>query len=171
MTRFVRISGLASLMLLCWSASAQGFGWLFPHRSYYYAPVGVAYHYPAYVVPACYTAPVHAPKYAVPRSAPPSQTGEPPLESGSGKPTVTESRSHGAKYASAKAKDDRCRVGFWNITGKDVTIVVDGKSRSLARNQAVTMELARTFTWQIDGRQRDERVPDGQTTLDIILRP
>jgi hypothetical protein len=167
--RSVRIFGLAGLMLLALSTSAQAWGWRFFYHSGYYGPVGVAYYYPVYQIPACYSTPVLPTQYAVPKSAPASQsqTGEPPLNTG--KPSVTEQRSHSAKFASAK--DDRCRVGFWNITGREVTIVVNGQSRSLARNQSLTLELARTFNWQMDGRQNSESVPDGQSTFDIVLRP
>ena len=85
MARFIRISGLAALMLICCSASAQAFGWRwFPYRTCYYAPVRVVYYYPAYVVPACPTIPVMP--YATPKSAPPSQSGsqtdEPPTDAG-----------------------------------------------------------------------------------------
>jgi hypothetical protein len=165
MARFIGISGLAALVCFC-SASAQAYGWgWFPYRTSYYAPFRVVYYYPAYVVPACPAIPVMP--YAAPKSAPPSQTGEPPTDAT--KPKVTESRSHGVKYAAAK--DNRCRVGFWNITGRDVTILVEGQSRSLARNQSLTLELARTFQWQLDGRQQAERIPDGQGTYEIVLRP
>jgi len=176
MARFARICGLAALMLLCGAASAHAWGWRwFGYRSHYWAPVRVVY-YPAVVVPTCYPVTAPAPAqimpYATPKAAPPSQqeTSEPPLgSSGSSKPKITESRSQGGKYATAT--NDRCRVGFWNITSRDVIILVDGQSRSLARNQNMTLELARVFSWQIDGRQRAERVPDGQTTYDIVLRP
>ena len=166
MMRMIRISVLSVLVLFCSSASAQAWRW-FGWRSYYYAPV---YYYPAYMVPACPTIP---PQYATPKPAPASETSEPPLDTS--KPKVTESRTHGAKYVAAKApknaKDDRCRVGFWNITGRNVTILIDGQSRSLARNQSLTLELARTFNWQMDGRQQAERIPDGQGTHEIVLRP
>ena len=171
MARFVRICVLAALMLLCGTTSAHGWGWRwFGYRTHFWAPVRVVY-YPAVVAPTCYPVAAPAPvmPYAMPKAAPPSQqeTSEPPL--GSSKPKITESRSHGGKYATAT--NDRCRVGFWNITGRDVIILVDGQSRSLARNQNMTLELARVFSWQIDGRQQAERVPDGQTTYDIVLRP
>ena len=52
-----------------------------------------------------------------------------------------------------------------------MTILIDGQSRSLARNQSLTLELARTFNWQMDGRQQAERIPDGQGTHEIVLRP
>jgi hypothetical protein len=165
MSRFVRNSGLAALVLLCVSASAHGFGWrLFPFRSHYYAPVA---YYPAYFVPTCQSAPIPVNPYAAPRSAPASQSGEPPVDAS--KPKVTESRTHGAKFASAK--DDRIRVGFWNITGRDVTILVDGQSRALARNQSITLDLGRSFNWQFEGRQQAEQIPQGQTTFEVVLRP
>jgi hypothetical protein len=66
----------------------------------------------------------------------------------------------------------RAKVGFWNITGADVTLTVDGQQRKLPKDRAVTLELGRTFVWQLDGRSpRLERVPDDQTVFEVILRP
>src|SRR5260370_3620431 len=98
MGRFVRISGMAALTLLCCSTAAHGWRF-FGFRACYYAPVRMVY-YPAFVVPTCYPAPVPMPQYAMPQAAPASQTGEPPLDTS--KPTVIESRSQGGKYTAAK---------------------------------------------------------------------
>jgi len=66
----------------------------------------------------------------------------------------------------------RAKVGFWNITGADVTLTIDGQQRKLPKDRALTLELGRTFVWQVEGRgPRLERVPDEQNVFEVILRP
>jgi hypothetical protein len=87
-------------------------------------------------------------------------------------PTVFEARS-GARAAQApEVSQERCKVGFWNVTGQDVTLTIDGKSRMLAKHRAVTVDIGREFTWQITGREpRHERVPLETNVFEVILRP
>jgi hypothetical protein len=66
---------------------------------------------------------------------------------------------------------DRCRVGFWNMSGRDVTLVVDGQARLLPRNRLLTLDLARTFAWQIDQQPRHtERVAEDRATYEVVIR-
>ncbi len=66
---------------------------------------------------------------------------------------------------------DRCRVGFWNLTGRDLALVVDGKSHPLARDRALTLDLNRVFGWQIDGNgPRSELVAEDQSTHEVVVR-
>jgi hypothetical protein len=141
-------------------------------------------YYPVYPAPA-YWLPAHPPclppmppasPYAQPRPAPPSGTTEPslqsPLERG---PKVMESRWSG-EVKTAKAEDKApaglCRVGFWNITGRDVSLIIDGQTHRIPRDRALTLNLARKFIWQLDQRApRTEVVPDSQGTLELVLRP
>jgi hypothetical protein len=148
----------------------------------YLAPAPVACPVPAVVALApVATTPAPLPAYAVPTPAPPSstppvQTREPPLQPGAGPgPKVTESRSAGgsqpATVEAKKADTGRYRVGFWNVTGRDLTLTVDGQSRVLPRNQSVTLTLGRQFTWQVDQRAPlAEDVPAGRSTLEIVIR-
>jgi hypothetical protein len=177
---------------------ADAFGWRSSHTVSYY-PVfytyPVVYSYPACPVPVIAAPVMTAPTtpYAVPRAAPPSprESAEPPTSSSKKQaPTINEMRSNSgtahpltptplpqgergrgegaSKYPSV---DDRCRVGFWNVSGRDVTIKVNGESRRLPRNRAVTLELPRDFVWQLEDREvRREQVPSGQPTFEIILR-
>jgi hypothetical protein len=104
----------------------------------------------------------------VPRSP---TTAEPPTFQKRA-PTVFEARSGARTAQAAEVSEDRCKVGFWNITGQDVTLTIDGKSRMLAKDRAVTIDLGRDFTWQITGREpRHERVPQETNVLEVILRP
>ena len=109
-------------------------------------------------------APTALPK---PKAAP--TTKEPPLRA----PTITESRSTGGVMPAqtADVPPGRAKVGFWNVTGADVILTVDGQQRKLPKDRAVTLELGRTFVWQLDGRgPRAERVPDGENLFEVILR-
>jgi hypothetical protein len=57
------------------------------------------------------------------------------------------------------------------VTGRDLTLTVDGQARLLPRNQSVTLTLGRQFTWQVDQRAPlTEGVPAGRNTLEIVIR-
>lgn len=87
-------------------------------------------------------------------------------------PTVFEARSGTRTAQAAEVSQDRCKVGFWNVTRQDVTLTIDGKSRMLAKDRAVTVDIGREFTWQITGRElRQERVPPETKVFEVILRP
>ena len=116
-------------------------------------------------LPPSWPAPTALPK---PKAAP--TTKEPPLRA----PTITESRSTGGVMPAQAAgvAPGRAKVGFWNITGADVTLTIDGQQRKLPKDRALTLELGRTFVWQVEGRgPRLERVPDEQNVFEVILRP
>ena len=156
-----------------------------------YAVPMLTYAYPATVRPAYPQVVPLAPAQAqtplaVPRPAPPSQTVEPPASEKKAEtparpistpapekkaPQVVESRSMGGAGAAEPAKD-RCRVGFWNATGKEVTLTVDGKAHTLPRDRAVTLELDRQFVWQADqGPAQAVQVPGERSAHEIVLRP
>jgi hypothetical protein len=111
-----------------------------------------------------------AKKLAQPMAAPPSSTQEPPLQSSGGRPRISTSRALGGAETTP-VSGDRCRVGFWNLTGRDIVVNVAGKSWTLTKNQTATFDLGREFSWQIAGRaQHLERVPDGQATYEVVVR-
>jgi hypothetical protein len=137
----------------CWPMPPinSGYSWSMP---YYADPRGVR------VIPlgnACEPAP--------PPPAPP-QTKEPPLQKQPGlKPPIINSTR------SLSGTRERCSVGFWNLTGRDVTLTIDGKSFALAKNRKITMELEHQFSWQSDnGSQQIERVPESQATYEVVVR-
>jgi hypothetical protein len=186
---------VAVLLGLATSDTLQGsFGghpWLGGSRytpSYYYPVPAVPYYYytpaPLYVGPGPYCpgpavqlVPMYAPNYAKPTPAPPSQTKEPPLgKSGSMAPTVIESRAFAVnditpmKTADAGVKDV-CKVGFWNVSGADVKLIVDGKTHVIPTNRSLTLTLNRQFTYQINARApQAERVSDAKTEHEIVIR-
>lgn len=167
---------VAALVFLL-NTRAQSYGWCAPPYAVHYYPVyRVAYYYPA----TCWPVPVYCPPvvpiaaypvpspYAQPRPAPPSGTPEPPLEKSEQRaPKVSESR-----YGSNKADTaEKLRVGFWNLTGRDVTLLIEGQKHTLPRNRAITLTLTRKFTWRLDdGDMRTENVPRDQGTFEVLLR-
>lgn len=111
---------------------------------------------------------------ARPTPAPPSQSPEPPMNKAVSNefkaPIIVTTHSQGDSPAPPLRKD-RCRVGFWNLTGRDVTLTVDGKAWTLQRDRATTVELDRQFTWQSDNQsQRNVIVPEGQSTFEVVIR-
>ena len=84
------------------------------------------------------------------------------------------SRTRGGLYPAqaTEAAPGRCKVGFWNITGRDLTLTINGQARTLPKDRAVTVELERNFVWQITGRDpHSERVPEEMSVFEVILRP
>ena len=147
-----------------------------PVWCYYYVPAPP----PCWAYPAAPSAPRMPPaalpqvkSLAEPMPAPMSKTAEPPLDTQRA-PSITESRSFGS-VTQAQATDvtpGRCKVGFWNITGGDVTLTIDGQARTVPKDRAVTFTLNRDFVWQLPGRTpQTERVPDVQSSFEVILRP
>jgi hypothetical protein len=147
--------------------------------SWYASPSYVAPSYwalPYYCVPTPHIVPVpdavRVPN-ARPTAAPPSQSAEPPLNrsatEGMKAPVII--ANHAQPNARAPLLKDRCRVGFWNLTGRDVTLTVDGKTWTLPRDRATTLDLDRQFTWHADQQtQRNVSVPDGQSTFEVVIR-
>jgi hypothetical protein len=201
MPRFARAGLLAALLLAPLARPAHGSpgGWVYStayyyptyYRVYYSAPVTVSYYAPSWsvyaVAPPVVCAPAvtvsvpapvtvsPAPVYAVPTAAPPSQTAEPPARVGAVPPAprVMESRSGAAdKLGKTEAAGaGRVRVGFWNVSGRDLVLTIDGRPYTLPRNRNLTLDLGRTFSWRVDSRAtQNETVSEGSPTLEIVLR-
>ncbi len=175
--------------LLVTNASAYDcFAPVYYYPSYYY-PVGVYYPvWESYSFAPVYTQPYYCPVvypeaapvtpiYATPQPAPPSKKKKSATKqvSRTEPPRITESRS----FRKATEMMNRAiagpqgtvQVGFWNITGRDVVLQADGQSRRVARNQAVTLRLRRSFDWQIDDESlRHVDVPSGKKTYEIVIR-
>jgi hypothetical protein len=167
------------LVLLAPPAQAEWVGWSYAYYGpVYYVPV--YYYYPAYPVcvpvaptsrPAVTPQPAPAAKKA-PGRLPAPTTKEPPVMGNLQKkgPVIIESRSGGTTLPERKSTE-RCKVGFWNLTGRNVTLTVDGQQQLLPKDRAVTLELTRSFVWQIDQRETvTERVPPDEAFHEVILR-
>jgi hypothetical protein len=165
------------------ASSANAFGsrlgpWRSPATvSYYYA---VPYYYYCPPLPMVIPVPDARSGYAIPTPAPPSSTPEPPLQKAPAKavtdprlPVIVVSHALGGSHVAGAAPlpKDCCRVGFWNLSGRDVTLVINGKAWNLSKNRAVTLDLDRQFAWQIQGgTQHVERVPQGQSAHEVLIR-
>lgn len=148
----------------------SGYSW----SAYYYVPMQMYYYPPVTVVPVVPVVPISGQRiiYANPLPAGPSQTGEPPVappmppakvSGGLRTPTIVTSRS--------QTGGAQVRVGFWNLSGRDVTLTVEGKSWTLPKDRAITLDMERTFAWQIDQRmQRVERIAEAETTHEVVIR-
>jgi hypothetical protein len=197
MPGFVRAGLPAALLLAALAGPAHAFGgrWAYaasyPYPVYYpvrysvpavatvsyYAPAWQVYAVPAPVVCAPGAAvPVTVPAgplYAVPTPAPPSQTVEPPPAKTGAGPAVTEARAGAVlkTVAAASTGKARVQVGFWNVSGRDLTLTIDGQPYALPRNRSITLDLGRQFTWRIDRRApQSENIAEGNSTLEIVLR-
>ncbi len=117
--------------------------------------------------------------YAIPRPAPPSDTpvvperlrpkpSRPPRVTESPYPSDEKSRP---RNASRKSRRDRCRIGFWNVSNRDLTVQVNGRARRLARGRGMTLRLKRQFVWRIVGSTpHEESVPADKATMEIVIR-
>lgn len=177
---------LAAFGLLLLSPLAAEANWLRNRNAsttttYYYTPavvyvpvvpVFVALPIPICPPPTAAASPAPAPRiYATPTPAPSAAPpgGQPP-------PGVGESRSFYDAYGVAVREEstrtpEHVTIGFWNHSGKDMVLKVDGQPRTLARGQSVLLTLPRQFVWQIDERQpQNETVPAGQAGVDVVIR-
>lgn len=147
---------LLALILCGTTAHAQSYVtyWWTPGvvYSYYYAP-------PAYY--SCTPAPMIVP-------VPDAKKAEvPPRKDAAGErmPKITAAHSLGMDPSKT------CRVGFWNLTGREVTLTIEGKSWTLPKNQVLNFQMERNFTWQVNGQlQHIERVPDGQASYEVLVK-
>ncbi len=136
--------------------------------------------------PACVAPASPLPAFAAPAPAPPSGSPEPPLAKPSGppmppaQPSAYQAASPAAGARSydtyplavrGAATGERCSVSFWNLTGRDVVLRVEGRTQVLPRGQSLTRELPRSFAWQVDGgEQRTEQVSAKDGGLEVVLR-
>lgn len=183
---------VAGIVLLILPTLAHGWWrWGVFHRGGYYRTAYYGSYYGGLYYPDSYFPVTYAPSHAVypaacgaslpvavapathatPRAAPPSQTDEPPTASTKKGPTITESRSLGGTYPAMDEKAGTLQVGFWNITGKDVNLKVNGQSHVVPRNRTLNLRLDRNFTWQAGNSEaKQEQVADKQTAHEVILR-
>jgi hypothetical protein len=119
--------------------------------------------------------------YATPKAAPPSSglvAGEPPraVVTPPGNPSVGESRSYYEAFPVAvndpgRRLGERCSIEFFNLTDKDLAMKIDGQPRTLARGRSLSLDLARRFTWQIEGRDvNQENIAMGEAAMQIVIR-
>jgi hypothetical protein len=136
---------------------------------YDYGPGPVMYYYYCPPAPSCW--PVPPPTFAKPTPAPPSN-GKPALSL----PMVIESRvpakTNGGKVAPVEGSaKDICKIGFWNVSGADAKLIVNGVTYVIPQDRNLTLTLTREFTYQVNGRPAQmERVPNDRTTHEVVIR-
>ena len=119
--------------------------------------------------------------YATPKAAPPSSgpvSGEPPRAAVAPprNPSVGESRSYYEAFPVAvnepgRRFGERCAIEFFNLTDKDLAMKIDGQPRTLARGKSLSLDLARRFAWQIEGRDvNQENIAMGEAAMQIVIR-
>jgi hypothetical protein len=168
--------------------------------NYYPAPVFCVPVVAFAVYPVCVPPPVcpvppplsaPSPAYAPPTAAPPSaapSTPEPPLAAPPvpAKPTAAppsrplgfgESTSFFDTYPVASPggsglAGDHSKVDFWNLTGKDLVLRLDGEPPLvLPHHKDLPLTTGRQFTWQVEGREKQTtRFRDGESALQIVIR-
>lgn len=142
--------------LICAAAPADALGggcWWYapPAVSYYYYPPVYYYYYPRV--------------FAVPDAAPASPKADTQKASSDKAPVIIATRG------TASVAGERLKIGFWNLTGRDITLTVEGKSRTLAKNRSLSLELGREFSWQVERAPAHiERVPEGLAVHEVVIR-
>lgn len=179
----VRVAVLAVMIGLALSASveARGLGlfrsssnfssYYYPvYSAYYVAPAPVVTYY--YVAPALEVVPTAvpcepAPALAQPTPAPPSATAQKPRVQESSTGFYQAYSGEGAKTPNRQS----CQVGFWNLTGRDITVEVAGRSYILRRGETLTIQAPRRFVWRYDnGPAHAETVPADRNEFEIVIR-
>jgi hypothetical protein len=131
-----------------------------------YMAIPMTYYYHCWPAPTATVLPVPDayPRYAAPTPAPPSPTKEPPIGG-------TDPRMPKIIARTPESAKERCRVGFWNLSGRDMSVTIEGKAWSLAKNQVLTFDMERQFTWQIAGKTPQmQRVPEGLASFEVLIR-
>lgn len=92
-------------------------------------------------------------------------------DDGKKQPYFFQMHSLGGVYPGQGLMGPRVKVGFWNLTGRDVVVKIDGQPRRLEKDQGMTLQLNRVFAWQVDEREaKIENVPGEKSDYEIFLR-
>jgi hypothetical protein len=89
---------------------------------------------------------------------------------------VSESHSSFDAYAVVPRAADRpagdwCSVAFWNLTGRDLTVQVEGQDHYVPRGKNVRLDLGRQFVWRVEDRAAEtEKVPANDSAVEIVIR-
>ena len=163
------------LLAVALSVASQAWAASYPMSGPAYAPG--SYHCSPHFVPyAIQVIPYHSVPlmpWAVPTPAPPSASDAQVAKSDRA-PAISEARAASATDSAPARPTEpgRCNVGFWNVTGRDVSLTIDGKAQALPKGHALTLSLPHRFQWQIEGREpHAETVPQEQNVYEVILRP
>jgi hypothetical protein len=116
------------------------------------------------------------------RDYPVEAPAAPPIEpsSPSRRPSVSESIERKQYYdayfvasdAAVRQVGDGTRsVCFWNLSPQRLSLEIAGKPYVLEARKQLTLDLPRTFTWQIAGRAAEDTVlDDTREAMEIVIR-
>jgi len=69
------------------------------------------------------------------------------------------------------SKGDGYSVAFWNLTGRTLTVNVNGADRTLGNGQSMTFDLPRSFRWQVAGRGVETmQLASSEKGAEILIR-
>jgi hypothetical protein len=134
------------------------------------------------VVP--YAAPTAAPPSTGPSAGAPARQAVPTPAAPSSPPAAPPGQSPAVKESSSfydatvsrprepdPALTDRIRAGFWNLSGREVTLKVEGRNYILAPQQNLRLDVSRRFVWREgDNKPQIEQVPTAYPSVEIVLR-
>jgi hypothetical protein len=154
-------------------------------------PLCLACPVPAPVPVVCPPCPLYASPTAAPPSATPAPCPQPPPPAPvtpapqpepmtaplSLKPTgrITEARFFDSYPVAARPGEHpdaaRCSVSFWNLTDRQLTVRVAGRSHTVPAHQRLLLELERRFDWQVERYPpQTEEVKAAHAGAAIIIR-
>ena len=183
MSKSVYAGAIIAILFLPLPVFAHGFGWRSNAMGYYY-PAPICWTPCPISLPPCPppgspiatpAVPVGMPEppLAAPTAAPPSAG---PISPGKSQPEVSESRSFYESFgvqsqSQDKLLPDHCTVGFWNLTGRDLTVLVEGQNHVVLRGKILKLQAGRQFAWRMEGHEpQNETVPMENSGVEIVLR-
>jgi hypothetical protein len=114
------------------------------------------------------------PASTAPATPAPASPG--PVTPGTSRKPADTATSYFDTYTVARRPTDRpaaerCRVSFWNLAGRPLSLKVDGRSLVLGIDKKMTFDLGHHFIWRVDERDpQNENVPAEESGLEIVVR-
>ena len=145
----------------------------------YYAPIPVVTPAPILIaspiIPVAPASPLPpTPVYAQPTPAPASSP-VPPTAPNRVQSLKTSEGEYDIHYVSFSTSDrlpgPRCSVIFWNLTGRDLTLYVDGQAHRLPAQRSLKLNLPHDFSWNKENSlSHRQQVPAQEGGLEVVLR-
>ena len=109
------------------------------------------------------------PGQAIPKG---SSSKEPPIgNTQSKRPVINTDRSVGGVPQNAEQWQAKCKVSFWNMTGADIELFVEGKSYRVGKDRAQVLTLDRQFNWRHNNFQdKHEVAADDSNYFEVPIR-
>ncbi|HEV3204065.1 MAG TPA: hypothetical protein VGY77_06775, partial [Gemmataceae bacterium] len=102
-----------------------------------------------------------------------TNSAPPPSEAGAG---VTEAKSFYDAYVAAivgatPPARRKVKIGFWNLSPRDLTLTVEGQVHLLKKGGSLKLELERQFVWKVgEHKPQMEQVPNQVPGLELVIR-